>query len=146
MPNDKYNYAEHQLFEAEGFRVVDATATGPRSHDALVWVGYGGTEGRWLSPEAALDLAKGIVAVANSNLARRGLASSLAGVDSPDATDDEANALKWIANTIATDKANGCYGHVPEEVVAEFNKYRRNNPKGSPMDHAKSAMDACAHQ
>jgi len=60
--------------------------------------------------------------------------------------DIEANALKWIADTIAADKAKGCYGHVEEEVVAEFNKYRKNDPQGSPMAHAQSAMHECAHQ
>lgn len=72
MPNDEHGYVEHQLCEVEGFRVVDATATGLRPHDDLVWVGYGGTEGRWLAPDRALTLAAAITKVANGNLARRG--------------------------------------------------------------------------
>ena len=146
MSKEEHGYVEHQTFEVEGFRVSDATATGLRPHDDLVWVGYGGTEGRWLSPESALELARGIVTVVNSNLARRNFATALGGDHLPDQTDSDANALIWIADTIATDKANGCYGYVEEEVVAEFNKYRSNNPNASPMDHAKSAMHACAHQ
>jgi hypothetical protein len=66
-----YSYAEHQVLEVEGFRVVDATAAGRRPHDKLVWVGYGGMEGRWITPEKALALAAAITAVANGNLARR---------------------------------------------------------------------------
>lgn len=139
-------YVEHQVMEVEGFRVVDATAIGSRPHDDLVWVGYGGMEGRWLTPSEALDLSAAIALVANSNLARRGLSISLGGEDLPDPSDNEANALTWIADTIATDNAKGCYGLVEKEVVAEFNKYRSNAPKGSPLDHAKSAMHACAHQ
>jgi hypothetical protein len=29
----EYNYIEHSVMEVEGFRIVDATATGPRPHD-----------------------------------------------------------------------------------------------------------------
>ena len=50
MSNGEYGYLEHQILEVEGFRVVDATATGPRAHDDLVWVGFGGVEGSWLTP------------------------------------------------------------------------------------------------
>ena len=73
MSKDEYGYVEHQIIEVEGFRVVDATATGPRPHDDLVWVGYEGMDGRWLSPENALTLAASIFKAANGNLARRGL-------------------------------------------------------------------------
>lgn len=72
MANDEYGYVEHQTFEVDGFRVADATSTGPRPHDDLVWVGHGGMEGRWLSPERALALAAAISKAANGNLARRG--------------------------------------------------------------------------
>lgn len=65
-------YVEHQVMEVEGFRVVDATAIGSRPHDDLVWIGYGGTEGRWLSPEDALALASAITKAVSGNLARRG--------------------------------------------------------------------------
>ena len=71
MPNDEHGYIEHHLWEVEGFRVVDATATGQRPHDDLVWVGYGGVEGRWLPPAIALDLAAAITKAAKGNLARR---------------------------------------------------------------------------
>lgn len=60
--------------------------------------------------------------------------------------DTESNALQWIASTIAADKASGCYGHVESEVVATFNKFRKNHPQGSPMAQAQSAMHECAHQ
>lgn len=72
MPNDEHGYIEHQLWEVDGFRVVDATATGRCPHDDLVWVGYGGMDGRWLSPAIALDLAAAITKAAKGNLARRG--------------------------------------------------------------------------
>lgn len=65
-------YEEHQILEVEGFRMVDATATGSRPHDDLVWVGFGGMEGRWLTPDQALAVATGISAVAKGNLLRRG--------------------------------------------------------------------------
>jgi len=64
-------YVEHQAMEIEGFHVADATATGSRAHDDLVWVGYGGMNGRWITPKQALALAAAITAVANSNLVRR---------------------------------------------------------------------------
>lgn len=72
MEDPDHGYTEHQLAEVEGFRVVDATATGQRPHDDLVWVGCGGMDGRWLTPGKALALAAAITKVANSNLAWRG--------------------------------------------------------------------------
>ena len=72
MSKDEYRFVQHQTFEMDGFRVVDATSTGPRPHDDLVWVGCEGIEGRWLSPDQALTLASAIADVAKSNLARRG--------------------------------------------------------------------------
>ncbi|EKD97753.1 MAG: hypothetical protein ACD_23C00751G0015 [uncultured bacterium] len=71
MANDEYGYVEHQTFEVDGFRVADATSTGPRPHDDLVWVGHGGMEGRWLTPEAALDLAAVINQTVAVHVARR---------------------------------------------------------------------------
>lgn len=47
---------EHLTIDVEGFRVADATATGNRAHDDLVWVGYGGMEGQWLATEKVLAL------------------------------------------------------------------------------------------
>ncbi|MDO9236183.1 MAG: hypothetical protein Q7U28_09160 [Aquabacterium sp.] len=72
MAEDRYGYVEHQIVEVEGFRMVDATSTGPRPHDDVVWVGYGGMEGQWLTPDKALAVAAAITAVANGNLLRRG--------------------------------------------------------------------------
>lgn len=66
-------YIEHEIHEIEGFRVVDATSAGSRPHDDLIWVGYGGMDGRWVSPSTALQLAAAITKAANSNLFRRGL-------------------------------------------------------------------------
>lgn len=66
-------YIEHEVHEIEGFRVVDATTTGSRPHDDLIWVGYGGMDGRWVSPSTALQLAAAITKAANLNLSRRGL-------------------------------------------------------------------------
>lgn len=70
----KETSVEHQKIEVEGFIIVDSTAAGLRPHDDLVWVGYGGMEGQWLSPAQAIALSKAIAAVANGNLVRRGLA------------------------------------------------------------------------
>lgn len=67
-----YKYEEHQAIEVEGFRVVDATMAGPRPHDDLVWIGRD-CSGKWLTPNEAQALSKAILAVANNNLARRGL-------------------------------------------------------------------------
>ncbi|MDO9236192.1 MAG: hypothetical protein Q7U28_09205 [Aquabacterium sp.] len=71
MSDKEYGYVEHQLLEVQGFRVVDATATGPRAHDDLVWVGYGGVEGRWLSPEEAVSVAASIAKVVAAHVVRR---------------------------------------------------------------------------
>lgn len=68
----EYNYVEHLSLEVEGFRVTDATSSGTRPHDDLIWVGYGGMEGRWLSPEEAINVAATIAKVAVSHLVRRG--------------------------------------------------------------------------
>ena len=71
MSNAEHGYVEHQIIEVEGFRIVDATATGPRPHDDLMWVGFGGMEGRWLSVEAALQVSAAIATVAASHVSRR---------------------------------------------------------------------------
>lgn len=67
----RYSFVEHTVLEVEGFRVVDATASGDRAHDDLVWLGYGGMDGRWLTPAEALTVAEGINSVVKSHLARR---------------------------------------------------------------------------
>lgn len=68
------------------------------------------------------------------------------GPDHVDPTDTEAAALEWITSTIKLGESKGEHGYVENEVVAEFNTYRKNHPQGSPLDQAKSAMHACAHQ
>lgn len=68
----KDTYVEHRSLVVQGFRVVDATATGNRGHDDLVWVGYDGEGGRWLSPEEALAVASSIASVTVSHLVPRG--------------------------------------------------------------------------
>lgn len=70
MSEDKYGYVEHLTVEVDGFHVTDATATGPRPHDDLVWVGFG-MEGRWLSREDAVQLSAAIAKVTASQLCRR---------------------------------------------------------------------------
>lgn len=67
---NQYGYTEHHVVEADGFRVVDATATGERPHDDLIWVGYGGMEGRWLTPGEAMAVASAITEVVSSHVAR----------------------------------------------------------------------------
>jgi hypothetical protein len=70
MENADYGYTEHQITEVEGFRVVDATATGPRPHDDLIWIGYDG-EGRWVTAATAIKIAAAITTVATSSIMRR---------------------------------------------------------------------------
>jgi hypothetical protein len=66
------SYTEHMAVEIHGFRVTDATSTDPlRPHDDLVWVGYGGMEGRWLTADRAEEVARAIDAVVQSHRARR---------------------------------------------------------------------------
>jgi len=75
-----------------------------------------------------------------------GRASAADSGDFADLADNEVRALEWIKSTIADKLQNGDHGYVEHEVVEEFNKYRKNQPKGSAHAHAKSAMQACAHQ
>ena len=73
MPN--YGYVEHQIHEVAGFKIVDATSTGPRPHDDLIWVGVGGgMDGRWMSPQHAMELVGAIANAAFGNVQRRRLA------------------------------------------------------------------------
>ena len=67
----KDDYLELMSLGIEGFRIVDATSTGTRDHDDLVWIGYGGMDGRWMTPEQALSVSKGIEAVVAFHRARR---------------------------------------------------------------------------
>jgi hypothetical protein len=64
-------YTEHTSLEAHGFRIVDATDTGPRSpFDDLIWVGYGGMEGRWLTADQVEELAGALFGAATVHRAR----------------------------------------------------------------------------
>lgn len=85
---NRVTYVEHVSLEVEGFRVTDATATGERPHDDLIWVGYG-IEGRWLTPEAALDLAAAINDSVAMHVARR----AKPGTKKPIAWDDIRNHI-----------------------------------------------------
>lgn len=72
MPEEtkyKREYFEHATEEVTGFSITDATSTGLRPHDDVIWVGYR-SEGRWLKPEEAIALADAIKRVANSHIAR----------------------------------------------------------------------------
>jgi hypothetical protein len=64
---------EHSRLQLHGFVLADATATGERAHDDLIWIACGG-EGRWLSPKEAIELAQGITTVVASHLERHALA------------------------------------------------------------------------
>lgn len=66
--------------------------------------------------------------------------------DFADPADNEVHALEWIKSTIAEKVLNGDLGYVEDEVVAEFYRYRKNQPQGSPLAKAKGAMHACAHR
>lgn len=66
------SYIQHVHEEVHGFRVTDATSTiENHEHDDLVWLGFSGMGGRWLTPAEALDVARAIERAAASNLARR---------------------------------------------------------------------------
>jgi hypothetical protein len=71
MADTKYKreYFEHETAEVAGFSITDATSTGLRPHDDLIWVGYRG-EGRWLQPDEALALADSIKTIIASHVAR----------------------------------------------------------------------------
>lgn len=86
------------------------------------------------------ELVRALVAKHSSKQASSG------GVDIADPSDTQERALEWITSTIANNVQNREYGHVESEVVEEFLKSRANAPTGSPMDQAKRAMYACAHQ
>lgn len=64
-------YTEHKAVKVDVFEVVDATATGERAHDDLIWIGCFG-EGKWVSPERAMEFAKAIETVVEAHNARRG--------------------------------------------------------------------------
>lgn len=82
MPSDNtrtesMSYTEHTKVEAHGFQAVDATNTEPdRGHDDLIWVGYGGMEGRWLTADQAAGVARAIDAVVESHRTRREAAAN----------------------------------------------------------------------
>ena len=65
------DYQEHQHVESTGFHVIDATSGTYPIHDDLVWVSYGEVEGRWLTVDEALNLARAINDVASRNAQRR---------------------------------------------------------------------------
>jgi hypothetical protein len=56
------DYQEHTELDSHGFKLVDAQTEGRN----LIWVGYGGMEGRWLRVDEAeqllADLTKTIAA------------------------------------------------------------------------------------
>ncbi len=73
------SYIEHQAVEVHGFFITDATSTDPRRHhDDLVWVGFGGMEGRWLTPDQADDVARAIMSVTLDHRARHAVQAGLA--------------------------------------------------------------------
>lgn len=83
-----HEYVEHFSIDVEGFRVTDATSTGHRPHDDLIWIGCDGLGGRWLKPEAALEVASAIQTVVHSHASRHGetdaILSSVASFTFPD--------------------------------------------------------------
>lgn len=73
----QYGYTEHTKFEQSGFSVVDATSTGPRPHDDLIWIGFNG-EGRWVPPLEAVAYSRAIQEVVAAHCERRGIAAMAA--------------------------------------------------------------------
>lgn len=69
-------YTEHTKIEAYGFEINDVTVSGcsnvgcDRDHDDLIWVGYGGLEGRWLTVDQVEELAGALFGAATVHRAR----------------------------------------------------------------------------
>lgn len=62
-------YREHMAVEYAGFLVSDTTTN---SGNERIWVGYGGMEGSWLSPDEVTGLAEALIRVRDAHLARIG--------------------------------------------------------------------------
>lgn len=60
-------YREHMAVEYAGFLVSDTTTN---SGNERIWVGYGGMEGSWLSPDEVAALADVLKSVRDAHLAR----------------------------------------------------------------------------
>jgi hypothetical protein len=63
------DYVQHRRLELHGFVVLDATVTRDGARDDLIRIAYG-SEGRWLSPKAASELAERISSVVADHLER----------------------------------------------------------------------------
>lgn len=73
---EQSQYVEHQIHEVSGFSIVDATSTGLRGHDDLIWIGTtDGQGGSWISPESAMALVAAIAQTAHGNMERRRMAA-----------------------------------------------------------------------
>lgn len=73
----QYEYTEHTKFDQDGFVVVDATSTGSRPHDDLIWIGIN-ESGRWVTALEAVAYSRAIQQVVAAHCERRGIAASLA--------------------------------------------------------------------
>jgi hypothetical protein len=81
-PKSQHSYVEHTKLELGGFVVADATATGLRPHDDLIWIGIN-DGGRWVTPLDAVAYSRAIQDVVASHYARRGIASALVNGEKP---------------------------------------------------------------
>lgn len=63
-------YTEHAKHEYAGFKVVDATL----DEQDLIWVGFGGAEGRWLTAAEVTRLSGLLAEAATSHMTRLGAA------------------------------------------------------------------------
>lgn len=64
--SNQNRYTEYSVSEFDRISIVDATIDGKD----LIWVGCGGTNGTWLSPEQVIELASKLNAVAALHNAR----------------------------------------------------------------------------
>lgn len=68
-------YIEHKVMELDGgLKVVDATVSGLRQHDDLIWIEINGG-GRWVTPLEAVAYSRAIQEVVAFHCERRALAA-----------------------------------------------------------------------
>lgn len=117
MDTQPSSYVEHQCVDdIHGFRVCDATTgrVDSSNRNRLIWVGYGGYEGRWMKPEEALQLAAAIEATAWAHIEmvsaeqRRVFAINHPGEPLP----PEAPVQKEQRNFAGSDLRRACFSNI----------------------------------
>lgn len=67
---NEYEFIEYESKEVAGFLVADSQSKGLRPHNDVIWLGYGGVNGRWMTPDELLELAEAIKTVVASHIER----------------------------------------------------------------------------